>query len=83
MSLSDARAFDDAMSRLPLRAAAPKPGPDARTVRRRMAEVITQHLTSSGNVTKGDLERAGFSADEVGAHFAAAARRAGANRIAA
>jgi hypothetical protein len=82
MSLSDARHADEALSRLPPRVAA-KPGPDARVIRRRMATVITEHLTMSGSITAGDLERAGFEADDVAAHFRPALKLARANRMAA
>ena len=81
MSLSDARAADEALNRLPPRPLAQKPGPDARDLRRRMREVITQHLTMSSNVTVRDLERAGFSRVEIADHFTAAARAARAGQI--
>lgn len=85
MSLIDAATADEALRRLPAdrRAASPKPGPDARVIRRRMQEAIVTHLTMSLSVTERDLERAGFSRAEIADHFTAACRAVKAHRIAA
>ena len=86
MSLADARDADEALSRLPARrrskasaaAEAAAAAQGAAAIRARMAGTITTHLTTSGGVTEADLARAGFTPDQVKAHFAAAAELAGA-----
>lgn len=53
----------------------PKPEPLTH-LRARMAQVIANRVSADGNVTRADLESAGFTPTEITTHFAAAVRAA-------
>ncbi|WP_428673645.1 hypothetical protein [Reyranella sp.] len=86
MSLADARAADEALSRVPRPRSRPGSGkapPSPHEVQRRMEEIVLKHLTMSASVTERDLEAAGFSRAEIADHFTAACRAVRAHRLAA
>lgn len=57
--------------------------PEGRTLTRaRMAQEIARAMSAEGRVTREDLERAGFTAAEITAHFESAVRVARASRMA-
>ncbi|HZQ01385.1 MAG TPA: hypothetical protein VFB13_17705 [Reyranella sp.] len=83
MSLTDARAADEALHLAPRR----KPGRGAiaagrarvrELTLRRMTDAVRQLMSMNGNVTRADLERQGFSDGEIDRHFRQATRAAGA-----
>lgn len=47
-----------------------------RTIRRRMADLIVNHVTATGAVTRDDL-LGNFSAEQIAAHFEGAMRLTG------
>ena len=79
MSLSDARAADEAMSRDFARRKAngeldrKPPAETSASIRRRMAAFLRPHVAAQGNVTRAEIKGAGFTESQIDAHFEAAA----------
>lgn len=60
------------------------PRPEAFTlVRARMAALLASVMAANGQVTRDDLERAGFDGDQIARHFTEAKRIAGLHRMVA
>lgn len=87
MSLSDANAFDTAMTELreqhpDLAGFLQLPRKETpNVVRARMARFLQERVAASGNVTREDLEAAGFEKDEIDQLFHQAKRIAGLVRM--
>lgn len=89
MSLADARAADDAMTKdLARRKATGEfdrrpPAETPASVRRRMAAFLQPYYAAQGCVTRADIKGAGFTEIQIDAHFDEAALLAGLPKMAA
>lgn len=52
-----------------------------RKTRGRMVETIARVVTATGAITEADLQRAGFTADEIARYYADALDRSGVKRL--